>query len=295
MTAPALYRTGLHNGTPILDEGGTRRFLWWSVAKTVLAACALRLVEQGRLELETPLPARPYSLRQLLQHRAGVPCYGPLQAYQAAVARGDSPWPADDLVKRVAADRLTFAPDTGWAYSNVGYLFVRQVVEQTTGAVLETALRDLVLDPLELASVTHAREPADLDNTAWGNTKCYHPGWVYHGLLVGTAVDAARFMHGVLTGPLLPPQLRELMTADHPLGGPIPGRPWQTTGYGLGLMIGRLGGAGRAVGHSGAGPGSVNAVYHFPDRDPPATVAVFSNAEDEAVTERAAADLATQA
>lgn len=55
---------------------------------------------------------------------------------------------------------------------------------------------------------------------------------------------------------------------------PQPNRPWETTGYGLGLMIGQMTSAGAAFGHSGAGPGNVSAVYHFSDLTTPRTVAL---------------------
>lgn len=61
------------------------------------------------------------------------------------------------------------------------------------------------------------------------------------------------------------------MQAVHPLGGSPAERPWTQTGYGLGLMSGAMGEAGRAIGHSGGGPFSVAAVYHFPDAEEPCT------------------------
>ena len=42
---------------------------------------------------------------------------------------------------------------------------------------------------------------------------------------------------------------------------------------------------GRCFGHSGEGPGSVCAVYHFPDLEPPRTVAAFAPHQNEAVVE----------
>jgi len=45
------------------------------------------------------------------------------------------------------------------------------------------------------------------------------------------------------------------------------------------------GAAGRVYGHSGAGPGSVNTVCHFPDLPTPVTVAVFTDGEDEGAPE----------
>ena len=64
-------------------------FPWWSFTKTVLAIAALRLAEERILALDAPFLGRPYTLRQLLQHRAGVPNYAALAAYHAAVARGE--------------------------------------------------------------------------------------------------------------------------------------------------------------------------------------------------------------
>ena len=44
---------------------------------------------------------------------------------------------------------------------------------------------------------------------------------------------------------------------------------------------------GRCLGHTGGGPGSVAAAYHFPDLDPPATGSAFAPVEDQAVVETA--------
>jgi D-alanyl-D-alanine carboxypeptidase len=134
---------------------------------------------------------------------------------------------------------------------------------------------------------------SDLANTAWGNLGSYDPGWVYHGLLAGTAHDAARFLHKLMLGDILPRQLLAEMTTCVPLGGPLPRRPWETTGYGLGLMLGQRASAGATFGHSGAGPGSVSAVYHFNGQTTPRTVAAFAQADNEGVTEYEVARLAS--
>ena len=102
---------------------------WWSLTKAALAAGALVLVAGGRLELDASLAGRPFTLRQLLQHTAGLPDYGGLPAYHEAVARRAEPWSADELLRRVSSDTLLFSPGQGWAYSNVGYFFVRRLIE----------------------------------------------------------------------------------------------------------------------------------------------------------------------
>jgi CubicO group peptidase (beta-lactamase class C family) len=260
---------------------------WWSLTKTALAAGSLALVAAGRLALDTPVASAAFTLRQLLQHTAGVPNYGELAAYHGAVARGEEPWPPDELLRRVGSDRLLFEPGQGWAYSNVGYLFVRAIIEEAAGEDIGAALGRLVFVPLGVPGVKLAREAKDLDATAWGNAAGYHPGWVYHGLAVGTPAEAALFLHRLMAGQLLPAALLDAMRAPYPLGGPVEGRPWRTAGYGLGLMMDVTSPRGPCIGHTGQGPGSVAAAYHFPDIDPPRTVAAFAPVEDQAVVERA--------
>lgn len=57
-------------------------------------------------------------------------------------------------------------------------------------------------------------------------------------------------------------------------------------------MIGRMDGTGRVIGHSGGGPASVCAVYHFPDLPVPCTIATFAKGESEGTAEYEAVRLA---
>ncbi|WP_428391615.1 hypothetical protein [Lichenicoccus sp.] len=50
-----------------------------------------------------------------------------------------------------------------------------------------------------------------------GAAKSYHPGWVYHGLVVGTVAVAARLLHAVVTGRLLRPESLTAMLDGRPL------------------------------------------------------------------------------
>jgi CubicO group peptidase (beta-lactamase class C family) len=253
---------------------------WWSFTKTILAAAALALVRDGRLALDHAVTGHPFTLRQLLQHRAGVVDYGGLAAYHEAVARGDEPWPVADLLERTDARRLRYEPGRGWAYSNIGYLMVRELIEETTGEDLDIAVRRLVLRPLGVEAARIVRTPADLAGVAMESASAYHPGWVYHGLAVGPLGDAARLLDRLMTGALLPPDLLEAMGDAHPVGGPLPGRPWKTPGYGLGLMVGIASGGRKVMGHTGGGPGSVIAVYHQPEAAPRVTAAAFAFGDD---------------
>jgi D-alanyl-D-alanine carboxypeptidase len=282
------------DGTTGFIGSASGLFPWWSFTKSVLAICALRLVEEGQLDLDVSRAGEPYTLRHLLQHRAGVPNYGRLKAYHDAVARNDVPWSREHLLETVGVDRLDFPPGTGWAYSNVGYMFVRDAIEETTGLHLAAALQELVLGPLEVSSVRLAIMPADFREVFWPALRNYDPRWVYHGCLIGTPIDAARVLNALVRGKILQPTTLHTMMERHELGGAVSDRPWTACGYGLGLMSGLMGASGRAIGHSGGGPGCVNAVYHFPDVALPTTVAAFTDGDDEGPAEFEAASVAGQ-
>jgi hypothetical protein len=44
---------------------------------------------------------------------------------------------------------------------------------------------------------------------------------------------------------------------------------------------------GRCLGHTGESPGSVAAAYHFPDLEPPLSIAAFADVDDPAVVDSA--------
>lgn len=148
---------------------------WWSFTKTVIAAAALALVRDGLLVLDAPLAGEPYTLRQLLQHRAGLADYGGLATYHDAVACRADAWPASELLARTDADQLIYRPGEGWAYSNIGYLLVRRLIEAATGEDLGSALTRLVLQPLGIEGVRLAERREDLATVAMGETCDYDP------------------------------------------------------------------------------------------------------------------------
>jgi len=264
---------------------------WWSFGKTVLAIAAFRLVEQGKLALDEPLEAKPYTLRQLLAHRAGLTDYGRLSEYHAAVARGEPAWPVDELLRRANANRLLSEPGQTWRYSNIGYYFVRREIERASDSALGSALHATVFAPLGIHAFL-TRERDDMQRLAFADLGAYDPNWVYHGLIVGTALDAARLLYRVFTSDFLSVQSRAAMLQASPPLDALTGRPFVTPTPGTGLMIDPDGPFGMWYGHSGAGPGSVCAVYHLPDMSPPRSVAVFADQDDEGVVERRVLELA---
>lgn len=254
---------------------------WWSFSKTVLAATALTLVRDGLVSLDEVMPGGTFTLRQLLRHEAGLADYGELADYHAAVARGDQPWAANEMLERLDATRLRYQPGVGWGYSNVGYLYIARLIETLTDTPLAQAIERRVLQPLGVPGVRLAKTPADLRGVDMSSAAAYHPGWVYHGLLVGRVCDAALLLDRLLDTNLLPEMLRAEMQARRVLGGPLAGRPWLVAGYALGLMQGDVEGGLTLDGHTGCGPGSVIAVYRCVTAVGTVTCAVFGKDASE--------------
>lgn len=276
------------DGLEVVSGDDELIFPYWSFTKTAIAICALKLVEEAKVTLDEPVLGQPFTLRQLLNHTAGLPDYRTLKDYRKAVQNDEEPWSREDLFQTAMAQGIMFAPATGWFYSNVGYMLAREIVEQTSGQPFSILFNEMIGDKLGLRSVELATTRQHFSRVFWDTAKRYHPGWVYHGCLIGTAADAALLLHGLFSGELLNATTIEQMLIRHPLGGAIDGRPWTECGYAIGLMSNRVGLAGRAIGHSGGGPFCVNAVYHFPDQHSPVTVASFTDGSDEGVAEYAA-------
>ncbi|WP_241462644.1 serine hydrolase domain-containing protein [Tateyamaria sp. ANG-S1] len=267
-------------------------FPLWSFTKTVISICALRLVENGQFCLDEKLDGETFTLRQILGHTLGLPDYGTLESYHAAVARADPPWSREELLNATMEQGMRFVPGQGWSYSNIGYMFVRELIEERTGQSLADAISTFIPEPLGLSGIEFWDCSVQSSRLHWDAADRCDPNWVYHGCLIGTASEAARLLDALFRGQLLGSEALREMLERRTLGGPIQGRPWSECGYGLGLMSGSMDNVGRAIGHSGGGPFSVNAVYHFPDLPEPITVACFTDRTDEGIAENAAVTIA---
>jgi len=148
MNAPRVLTATVEGGRLNDHDRRSLPVPWWSLTKTAIAAAALALVGEGRLALDELLGSRPYTLRQLLQHTAGVPEYGGLAAYHEAVSRRDPPWSVEELLRRVDAEHLLFAPGRSWIYSNVGYTIAGEAAARAAKTTWDQLIRTRLLDPL---------------------------------------------------------------------------------------------------------------------------------------------------
>lgn len=257
-------------------------FYTYSITKSLMATASLYLVSQGLLELDAPV--RPYltdfpldtsvTLRQLLSHTGGLPDYGEVPAYSEAVkANPSSPWPAEIFLDLAQTQGLQFAPGTGWRYSNIGYLLLKHILENTTGLSIQTLLDQIILSPLSLKKTFVPTTLADSIHLTPGYSaflngnelqdisQIYHPGWVAHSVVISTAPELARIIDALFRSQILDASLVEQMS--HPIQnlGKFP--LFENLGYGLGLFVDTESPHGKVAGHTGEGPGYSAAAFHF--------------------------------
>ncbi|WP_336742171.1 serine hydrolase domain-containing protein [Aureimonas altamirensis] len=141
-----------------------------SVTKPIVTAAAMRLVEDGRLDLHAPVttwlpefrPALPdgtrppITIHQLLTHTSGLG-YGFLQSSDGSYRRLNVSDGLDqpglslrENLSRIGAAPLAFAPGAGWQYS-LGLDVLGGILERLDGRSLADIVRDTVTTPLGLA------------------------------------------------------------------------------------------------------------------------------------------------
>lgn len=286
----------------------------YSVTKTLIATVILQLVEQTALDLDTPitsylaeLPLPPsITVRRLLNHTGGVPDYGGLAAYSAALtADPTQPWTAAEFLARTLPSGPVFPPGEGWRYSNIGFLLLRLLIERHTQRSLHAVLHERIFVPLGLQHTFVAESLADASALTPGYSTelssdgalidirpLYHPGWVSHGVVVSTALELARILDAVFAGRLLRASSRAAMFEAVPV--PIEHPFFQQPAYGLGVMIDRQSRHGVIVGHGGGGPGYVAGALHLPNaHGRRITSVVLANRDHHDLALRTAFTLAT--
>ena len=150
-----------------------------SLSKPVTAIAVMKLVQDGRLDLDAKVftllsditpPAgsnvdprlASITVRELLEHSGGwdrALAFDPMFIpWVAADAVGD-PRPAGPrtIIKYMYGEPLQFDPGSSYAYSNYGYCLLGRVVEKITGQRYEDYVRNELLAPLGITRMICGR------------------------------------------------------------------------------------------------------------------------------------------
>lgn len=243
-----------------------------SISKTVAAWGLLKLVEDGKVDLDKPvseyltrwkLPPSEFSsqavtLRRLLSHTAGLSLHG----YPGFGPNDELPSIEKSLSGETNGSedvRLIMEPGTQWKYSGGGYTLAQLLVEEVTGRPFAKYMRDAILRPLGMNNSDYELTPSILAKSAtayddWGGITP-NPRFTAQAAagLHTTLNDMAKFAAAALPGPngevigrgVLKPATVALMME--------PVKP--SSDYGLGYGVEPLGDIGIEAGHGGSNRG----------------------------------------
>ncbi|MBL0937720.1 MAG: beta-lactamase family protein [Gemmatimonadaceae bacterium] len=285
------------------------RLLMGSVGKTYVAAVALQLLREGRLDLDAPVAryvggqgwfdsvanAPVITVRQIMTHSSGVVRYEFRPDFTEALTRDPSRvWDPRDQVRYLHGATPPFAPGAGWEYSDTNYLILALVLEAITKRPIDEEIAQRLLGPYQLQA-TIPSDSRRLPGVSQGYAGAQNPFggrdamFDADGLMIvnpqfegagggyaATAADAARWGATFFSGRAFGESLLPVATT-----GPA-ARLGPGTRYGLGMILRDSTVAGPMRGHSGFFPGYLTELRHYPASG--VTVALLVNASNVRAT-----------
>jgi D-alanyl-D-alanine carboxypeptidase len=279
---------GLANRNAHLPNTARTRFNLASISKMFTAVAVLRLVEAGKLTLDTRVGqvltnypnrtvADQVTVEQLLTHTSGIGNYWE----QISRVRQDKLVNLSDTLALFAEAPLEHAPGSTFSYSNGGYVVLGLIIERITGADYFDHIRETLLRPLNMNHTDAYRLDEVVPDLVVGYTRdLEQPGvWrnnqfsdVFRGSSAGgyysTTGDMLAFARALTAHQLLGPG----MTAAFTLGR----HPYAKGLYGYGCSEETVNGH-RIIGHSGGHFGIAGELMVFEDLD--TVFIILSNGE----------------
>lgn len=244
-----------------------------SITKTFAAATALRLWEQGLIDLDAPISALISSahnalltgdgydtdaitLRQLLMHASGMDDHFASDAFRdMALADPQRVWTrTDQLEVLVETSDPLGRPGERFSYSDSGYLLIGEIIERTTGKTLSASIWELL--KLNDIGLKNSWWDEERPSSASGPDRAHQwlsglDSYPIHGSvdafggggIVASVEDVARFFAALFNGKIFddPATLQLMVEAPgHPSGSP----------YRIGLFAGEIDGN-PSYGHGG--------------------------------------------
>jgi len=250
-----------------------------SITKMVTAVTVLKLVEEGKIRLDSRvedlLPAElargfgNITVEQLLTHTSGLPDYwadksrGFLRAFLAEPGRM---WKPGDILSYARAMPAK-PPGKKFRYADTNYVLLGLIIEQATKQPLHQAFREMIFDPLGMNDtwLTYHEGPRGIaPSHRFEGKEDLHAvprqsaDWAGGGLM-STTRDLERLLRGMASGGLFKNHntLDLMRKAAVPVGE-------ESISYGMGIFRVKLdNGLGELWGHDGHGN---SFAYYWPER-----------------------------
>ena len=209
--APAFYSSGWKDRDKKIPANANSLFKIASISKLYVAAAVAKLVNAERLSLDDTLAEYfPYleerieyadkiTLRQMLQHRSGIPNF----TDQAGFLWDQPPKTSRESLELVLDMPADFAPDEKYSYSNTNYLLISEILDQVLGYSHQRYIKEQILSPLGLTHTFSSLQEVDIEDVMSG----YYVGVdddfknIEFGMLA-TAEDVGIFLRALNDGSL---------------------------------------------------------------------------------------------
>ncbi len=252
------------------------KFQLASITKQFTAMLTLLLVKDGKIELDAPivryLPGYTpdygdkVTIHHLLNHTSGIPSYTDRPGFMRR--DGKHHLPVTEFVAEYCSDPLEFEPGERFHYNNSGYYLLGAIIEAVTGKTYRAALREHILDPLEMHDTGVDDQYRVLPNRATGYDELlgerhislwFEMSGAYSaGAMYSTASDLWKWDQALSSQRLLNGELEKRMytagAGDYGYGWFIGRREsdepkvWHTGGMpGVSTMISRVSKRGRCI------------------------------------------------
>mgnify|MGYP001818941196 CR=1 FL=1 len=262
-----------------------------SVTKPLTAVGIMKLVEAGKLSLETPINtyftnfipdlSKDITIRHLLNHSSGMQAnIGRIDDEGNGLMPEESAITLDGLLEKFKDSKLKFEPGNGYEYNNLGYTLLAYIIEKVSEKPYADYMEEAVF------------KPANMKNTAVDNYKSLsersfphtglgmnefkklnyniHSSWIFGaGNINSTAGDLYNFMRALENGTILKPASVEK------LYNTTQSRGVNDSGYGIGWRIENKGGE-KWINHTGLLPGAASLIGFLPERN--FKIIILSNA-----------------
>ncbi len=258
---------GYADRSRVIPNTTETRFRLGSVTKQFTAMAILILQARGRLNVQDPIcqfltdcpPAwREITIHHLLTHSSGMgdylpPCFSSAKQVQ-------------QIILNARNQPLAFQPGSRFAYSNIGYRVLAEIVEQASGQSYGQFLKENIFVPLHMTLT--AFETTETPNLATGYISHLLPTcpmdmtFEYgEGGINSTVTDLYRWDQALNTEQLIPRPLLGLMFTAHV---PIENQTGLTGGAGYGWAVGEQWGH-PVQNHGGFIHGYTSVIARFPE------------------------------
>ena len=161
------------------------KFRLASVSKQFTAATILRLVEDGKIDLQAPLTrylpeyradtGSKVTIHHLLNHTSGIPSYTDDPEFmQGEVHR---PIPLMELVGKYCSGDFQFEPGSEYRYNNSAYVLLGAIIEAVTGTSYEEAVQEMIFEPAGMSDSGYDHREVIIERRATGYSRL--PGGRY--------------------------------------------------------------------------------------------------------------------